>query len=299
MKGIVLAAITAVLWGVLAVALKVALNYFDSYTIVWFRFLTATFTLVVYYAFAKPSLLKVYKQPPRMMLLAAALLACNYIGFMQGIHYAGPAVAQIIIQTGPIILGILGVTVFKEKISLLRSLGFGIAALGFGVFYFSQLNETASGSAVFNVGVLCTFGAAVSWAAYAFLNKKLVRKYHPQQINLIIFGLPVLLFLPMVDFHSLSLSYEWWVWLLMIALGLNTVIAYGTLSAAFKYAEANRISIVIILNPVITFIVLELLLFLKVDYFAANEVSAAAYVGALLVLSGAILAVGMSSKKKT
>jgi len=298
MKGILLAVTTAVLWGILAIALKVALNYFDSYTIVWLRFLVATLTLVTYYAFAKPALLNIYKRPPWKMLLAASLLAGNYIGYVQGIHYAGPAVTQIIIQTGPVILGIIGFSIFKEKISLLRGIGFAIATIGFLVFYFNQINEMHSPKEALNIGVLWILGAAVSWASYAFLNKKLVQKYHPQQINLIIFGLPSLLFLPTVDFSLFTLSYEWWVWLLMVALGLNTVVAYGTLSAAFKYTEANKISIVIIMNPIITFIALELLLLLDINWFVISKVSTLAYVGALLVILGTILAVGISTKKK-
>jgi len=298
MKGIILAATTAILWGILAVALKIALNYFDSYTIVWFRFLIATLTLVTYYTFAKPSILNVYKRPPWMMLLAATLLAGNFIGYMQGIHYAGPAATQIIIQTGPVILGIIGFAVFKEKITLLRTLGFTVALIGFLVFYINQFNGVEALKNSINIGVLWTLGAAISWAGYAFINKKLVQKYHPQQINLIIFALPVLIFMPTIDFHSFSQAYEWWVWLLMIALGFNTVVAYGTLSSAFKYTEANKISIVIIMNPIITFIVLELFLLLNINWFPINKVSTLAYIGASLVILGTILAIGMPHKKK-
>lgn len=298
MKGILLAATTALLWGILAIALKVALNYFDSYTIVWSRFFVATMVLIAYYTFKKPEMLKVYKRPPLMMIAGAILLAGNYIGYMQGINFAGPAVTQIIIQTGPVMLGIIGFTVFKEKINLTRAIGFGIATVGFGLFYYHQLNEMISQKEALNKGVLWILGAAGSWAGYAFFNKKLVQKYHPQQINLIIFGLPVLLFLPWVDFNLFVQSYEWWVWLLLIALGLNTVVAYGTLSAAFKYTEANKISIVIIMNPVITFIVLELMVWFDIRWFNIDKVSPLAYAGAILVIVGTILAIGLSAKKK-
>ncbi len=298
MKGILLAATTAFLWGILAIALKVALNYFDPYTIVWFRFAVATVVLVAYYAFAQPSLLSVYKRPPLLMIVGAVLLAGNYIGYMQGINYAGPAATQIMIQTGPVILGIIGFTVFKERITILRASGFAIATIGFFVFYFNQINNLEFEQSALRVGALWTLGAAASWAGYAFVNKKLVLKYHPQQINLIIFGLPIILFLPTVNFQLFLQAYPWWVWLLMVALGLNTVVAYGTLSAAFKYTEANKISIVIIMNPVITFIVLEVMLMLNVNWFEIPPVSTLAYLGALLVIIGTILAVGMPNKKQ-
>jgi drug/metabolite transporter (DMT)-like permease len=298
MKGILLAATTALLWGVLAIALKVALSYFDSYTIVWFRFFIATLVLIGYYSYKKPAMLSVYKRPPLMMIAGAVLLAGNYIGYMQGINYAGPAVTQIIIQTGPVMLGIIGFAVFKEKITISRAIGFTIATIGFIVFYYNQLNKLISQKEALNTGVLWILGAAGSWAGYAFFNKKLVLKYHPQQINLIIFGLPVLLFLPFVNFELFTQNYEWWVWALMIALGLNTVVAYGALSAAFKYTEANKISIVIIMNPVITFITLELLVFLELNWFPIDKVSPLAYAGAFLVIIGTVLAIGLSAAKK-
>lgn len=298
MKGILLAATTAVLWGILAIALKVALNYFDSYTIVWFRFFVAAMVLIGYYAIKNPTLLKVYSQPPKMMLAGAVLLAGNYIGYMQGINYAGPAATQIIIQTGPVMLGIIGFAIFRETLNLSRAIGFAVATIGFCVFYYNQITELGGQKEAITKGVFWTLGAAASWAGYAFFNKKLVQKYHPQQINLIIFGLPVLLFLPTVNFELFTLTYEWWVWVLMVALGLNTVVAYGTLSAAFKYTEANKISIVIIMNPIITFVVLEVLLLLNSNWFPINKVSPFAYVGAALVIGGTILAIGLGQKKK-
>nr|WP_321450300.1 DMT family transporter [uncultured Carboxylicivirga sp.] len=295
-KGILLAATTASLWGMLAIGLKVSLNYFDSYTVVWFRFFIASICLVAFYGYQKPAYLKVFKKPPFLMLLAGLLLGSNYIGFMQGVNYAGPAATQIIIQTGPILLGFIGFVFFKEKINLIRATGFFIAALGFAVFYFYQISEFNADKDDFIKGVIWILFGATSWTAYAVINKKLVSKWHPQQINMIVFAVPVLLFLPLVSFQAFTLSYPWWVWLLMVALGINTVIAYGALAASFKYAEANKISIIITLNPIITFICLEIMMHLNVQWFEMKAVPNMAFVGAGMVLFGAILAVGIKRK---
>jgi drug/metabolite transporter (DMT)-like permease len=80
----------------------------------------------------------------------------------------------------------------------------------------------------------------------------------------------------------------------MVFLGLNTVAAYGALSKAFKYADANRISIVITLNPVITFATLEALLYYSIDWIEITPFSVISYIGAMLVIAGAILAVGLN-----
>jgi len=295
-KGVLLAATTAALWGMLAIGLKVSLNYFDSYTVVWFRFFVAASSLFIYYGFRKPSFLKVLRKPPLFMLLAGLFLGFNYIGFMQGVNYAGPAATQIIIQAGPISLGLIGFIFFKEKITLIRGIGFLIATLGFATFYFYQISEFGADRKEFTKGVAWILFGAFSWTSYAIVNKKLVAQWHPQQINLIVFALPVLLFLPMADFNLLTVNHEWWVWLLMIALGVNTIIAYGTLAASFKYAETNRISIIITLNPIITFICLEIMMALNINWFNMKPVPNMAFAGAALVLFGAILAVGLKRK---
>lgn len=296
-KGILLATTTAILWGMLAIALKVGLNYFDSYTIVWSRFFIAALCLIIYYAFKKPSYLKVYRKPPWLMVLAAIFLGGNYIGYMQGVNYAGPAVTQIVIQIGPILLGLIGFVLFKEKITWVRAIGFVVAGIGFVIFYASQISEFAADREDFIIGVLWILFAAVSWTSYAVANKKLVQKWPPQQVNLIVFALPALIFMPTADFSIFLNEYEWWVWVLLLALGLNTVVAYGTLAASFKYAEANRISIVITMNPIITFIILEVLLLFEAEWFQIKPVPLIAYMGAALVILGAIIAVGLKKKR--
>ncbi len=296
-KGLIYAGITAVLWGFLAVALKIALNYFDPYTIVWFRFFVAFNVITIYYAIVRPVWLRILYKPPSLLVLAALLLSYNYIGFMQGVNYAGPGITQVLIQAGAILLGLIGFVFFKEKINVIRGVGFIIAGVGFGLFYSQQLQELVVNEAALNRGVIWTLSAALAWAGYAVILKILVRKWPTQQVNLFLYGLPVLLYIPFVDFSLFLGSYPWYIWVLLISLGLNTVVAYGSLSMAFKYAEANRISIIITLNPIITFIILEVLLFINIQWIEISQFSVFSYVGAFLVLAGAILAVGLKKRK--
>ena len=72
------------------------------------------------------------------------------------------------------------------------------------------------------------------------------------QLNLVIFGLPALFFLPFVEFSGFA-SLSFIDWLIMIFLGLNTLVAYGTLSLAIQNIEANKVSVILILNPILTF----------------------------------------------
>jgi drug/metabolite transporter (DMT)-like permease len=291
-KGLFFAGITASLWGMLAIALKVSLNFFDPYTVVWWRFTMAFTVLVVFFVIRRPSYLAILKRPPGLLLLAGLLLGVNYIGFMQGVNHAGPSVTQVLIQIGPISLAAVGFIFFRERINWVRVLGFVLALVGFSFFYYQQLTRLMGTTDTLNEGVLWILIAAWSWTGYAVLNKILVRRIPSSQINLILYGVPALVFMPLADFQSLLAVSSPWVFLLLVFMGANTLVAYGALSLALKYAEANKISLIITLNPIITFGLLEILLWLDVGWLEVPPVGFLSYIGALVVLVGAVLAIG-------
>jgi drug/metabolite transporter (DMT)-like permease len=295
-KGILLAATTAIMWGVLAIALKIALNYIDSYTIVWWRFTASFLTLAVFMGIRNPRSLNILKRPPWLLLLAGLLLGINFIGFQQGVFYSGPAVTQIIIQAGPVLLALTGFLFFKEVVTTVRITGFILAAIGFFFFYQAQLESLPSKTDL-QTGVLWTLIGALTWTGYAIINKVMVRKTPPMQVNLILYGLPMLLYIPLADFGALFQFHSVAIWLLFLFLAFNTLLAYGSLSMALKYTEANKISIIVTLNPIITFILLEILLWGNVHWFDSPAMAPLAYVGAIIVLAGAVLAVGARKRK--
>ncbi len=295
LKGILSACITALLWGFLAIAMKVSLNYIGTVSIVWFRFTLAALVLLTYFIIKKPKALKdILKSFPITLLFAALFLGYNYLGYISGLHHTTPSTAQVVIQVGPILLTVAGILIFKEKVNRLQLLGLVIAAIGLGLFYYNQLLSLTDTSN-YNIGLLWILSAAISWTCYAVLQKRLVEKHEPQLLNLFIYGIPALLFLYPTDFqefHNLAV----WQWILLIFLGLNTLLAYGFLALAFKYTQAYKVSIIITLNPIITVIVMFLLSYLNVSWIAKEQLSLTSIVGALLLIGGAIITVYFSQK---
>jgi drug/metabolite transporter (DMT)-like permease len=288
-KGILYATITALFWGVLAVALKVADPLAEPATIVWLRFVIAFVFLAGYLTFKDPVSFKILYRPPFMLVIATLALAWNYIGFMLGLHYTTPGNAQLFIQVGPILLAIVGLTLYKEPIGKLQIFGFILAIAGLMVYYNDQLNTTGHGVG-YTKGVLLTLSAAIAWALYASLQKKLVAKYSSYTLNLFLFGLPVLLYLPFIHLAPLfHLSWGWW--LLLIFLGLNTLFAYIYVASALKYTDASKVSIILILNPLITFILMGVFTALDVSWIKGENFTFFSIAGALAVLCGAILVV--------
>ncbi len=297
-KGVLYAVITAVLWGILAVALKVAGDEVEAPTIVWFRFSLAFLPLLAWHIIKKPRELRILYKPPVILVIASITLAYNYIGFMWGVNYTTPSNAQLFIQTGPILLTFAGVIFFKEVISKRQLVGFIITFFGFYLFYNQQISALTSGENLYMKGVLLTLSGAIAWTVYAVLQKKLVVHFSSLTLNLFLFGLPTLLYLPFVKFSDLAhLSPV--MWAIMIFLGMNTLIAYTTLSVSLKYLEAGKVSIIIILNPLITFVIMAILTNMEVTWIKGENFTLLSVIGAVIVIAGAILVIRKNKKTTT
>lgn len=287
-KGIFYASITAFFWGFLAIALKVAVREVEPVTIVWFRFVVAFLLVAGWQAFRNPSSFRILKRPPLLLIVAALGLTWNYMSFMLGIHYTTPSNAQLFIQTGPILLAVAGFVFFKEKLNRNQIIGFAIAILGLSFFYRDQLTAFFDSKGQYNIGVAFILSSALAWATYAISQKKLVTKYSVESLNLFLFGFPAVLYTPFVNFEPL-LHIHWSWWLLLLFLGANTFIAYTCLAQALKYTEANKVSMIIIINPIITFITMGILTELNVSWVAHERFSIITIIGATLVITGAML----------
>jgi drug/metabolite transporter (DMT)-like permease len=295
-KGVIYASITALCWGFLAIGLKMADRVVDPLTIVWIRFVFAFVMLAGWQVTVNPSSFKLMTKPPLLLIIAAIGLSWNYISFMLGVHYTTPSNAQLFIQLGPILLAFAGVLFFKEKIRRKQIIGFGISFIGIAFFYRDQLTAFFDNQEKYNLGIIFLITGAVAWAIYAILQKKLVSGYSVDSLNLFLFGLPTILFLPLADPASL-LQLHWTWWLLLFFLGANTFVSYTFMAMALKCTEANKVSIILIMNPIITFISMWILTRINVDWVDHERFSLMTVLGASLVISGAILVVKKSGGK--
>ncbi len=296
-KGVLYAMVTALLWGFLPIFLKVSLKDLDPISIVWFRFTFAFSILFLYYLITDKKQLNIIKRPPLALVIAAIALGVNYMGFMQGIHYTSPSNAQITMQTAPILLALVGIFFFKEKLNSKQLLGFGIAGFGLFLFYRNQLQAFIQDTDAFNTGFFWIELGAVMWVLYASLQKKLVQKHPAQLLNMVLYGIPAILYAPFVDFSAFS-NLDFSSWMIVIFLGMNTLIAYGCLALAFKYTEAYKVSIIVTVNPIITLTSMAVLSSMNVQWIKTDSLSIYSMLGAVFVIGGAITAVFFSRKNK-
>jgi drug/metabolite transporter (DMT)-like permease len=102
---------------------------------------------------------------------------------------------------------------------------------------------------------------------------------------LYIYGICSILFLPGAKIAGFA-GLDIWGWLLVIFLGLNTLIAYGAVALAFKHLEANKVSVILTMNPIITFGIMYLFYFFDVQLIAFEHFTIKGIIGAIIALSG-------------
>ncbi|MFQ3679578.1 MAG: DMT family transporter [Pseudanabaenaceae cyanobacterium] len=294
--GLALALLVAVLWGLLAIALKIVLAELDPYTVTWFRF-TVSFGLQGLWLAGRWPSWKDLAQPPwGLWAVAIGGLATNYILFLVGLQQTSPSNAQVLIQLAPALLGLAGLWVFRERYSLWQWVGVGVLAFGMSLFFHEQLTTLVVDSQRYLWGNLCLVGGAIAWAAYGVAQKQLLRDLPSVSVMWAIYGGCAVLFWPFAQPGTLAqLSPLGWFLLLFCA--LNTLVAYGGFAAALEHLEASRVSAVVAMPPLITVGVVSVLPYFLPDLPFADPITGLSVVGALGVASGSVLVSGALERR--
>ena len=136
--GLALSLVTVLLWGFLAIALKIVLQELDPFTVTWFRFTVSGVLLGGYLALRQqlPTWQQLQKISLPLFLVAVGGLSLNYILFLIGVGKTSANNAQVITQIAPVMMGMASLIIFKEKYNY-RQWG-GVAILVCGLLLFSH-----------------------------------------------------------------------------------------------------------------------------------------------------------------
>jgi drug/metabolite transporter (DMT)-like permease len=72
---------------------------------------------------------------------------------------------------------------------------------------------------------------------------------------------------------------------------MNTLVAYGLLSLAIQYTEANKVSVILILNPILTFVLMAIISHTGATWISHEYYTPLTIAGAVIVLAGAMLTI--------
>ena len=213
----------AVLWGTTGTAQAFAPDEASSLAIGAVRLAVGGGALLLP-ALLRGSLRRGQQWPIGATLLGAASMAAYQPAFFAGVARTGVAVGTMVaIGSAPIIAGLIGLLVYRERPSRLWLAATGLAVLG------CSLLVTAGDHVTVNVtGVLLALVAGACYAVYTFASKKLVDHLPADAVTAVVFTLGALFLSPLLFVLDLS-------WL-AAGRGLAVALHLGLLATAAAYA---------------------------------------------------------------
>jgi drug/metabolite transporter (DMT)-like permease len=277
--------ITILIWGTTFISTKILLNTFSPIEILFLRFLLG---LVALY-FAYPSRLHLKNKKEELYFIFAGLTGITLYFLLENIAltYTFASNVGIMISVAPFFTAILAHFFTKgERLTPQFFLGFVAAMAGISLISFN-------GSAVLKLnplGDLLSIAAAMVWAIYSLLTKKISSfGYHTilttRRIFLygLLFMLPIL---PLFGFHIAASDFKnipAICNLLFLGLGASAL-CFVTWNYAVKQLGVIKTSIYIYISPAIT--VVTSILILK------ERITIMAVAGTILTLTGLLLSQG-------
>lgn len=283
-KGIghISAIITIFIWGTTFISTKILLNSFQPVEILFFRFLIGLAALCIVY----PKGLKGTTKKQELTFAAAGLCGITLYYLLENIAltYTMASNVGVIISIAPFFTVILSYMISKEKnkISMSFFAGFVLAMAGICLISFGN-----SGFEINPVGDLLAVIAALVWAVYSILTKKISSfGYHTIQSTRRIFLYGMIFMVPALMFFDFRWDFvrltNRSILLNLLFLGLGaSALCFVTWNFAVKLLGAAGTSIYIYMVPVITVTASALVL--------KEQMTISVMLGTALTLAGLLL----------
>ena len=288
--GFVLAAITAVLWGVLPLFLKICLEVMDSMTITAYRFLVAGLFVFAVLLTSRRLPVKALLTPKTIGLIvfASIMLVLNYTTNVIGLDYLNPETVQVVMQLAPFLLMLGGVVIFKERFTRFQTFGAVVLLSGMLMFFNERINALTISTTESPVGLAIIIFAATTWAIYALAQKPLLRSFSAKQLTLFMYVFGFVILIPLTDFSAILHLQPIHIGALLFCC-INTIIAYGAFTEAMEVWSASKVSAIIATAPIFTYLSVVVAIEIAPERFEHSQMDAWAYLGAGLVIVGSIM----------
>ncbi|WP_018592785.1 DMT family transporter [Terrisporobacter glycolicus] len=268
------ALITIIFWAMAFVFTRLALQYFDVYTLSFLRYLSASLTLVVIIYFMK------INKPKKEDFLTYILSGCigffiYVILFTKGTGLVTSATASIVIAMVPVFTAFLASFFYKEKLKMYQWCAIGIEFIG--ILVLTLMNGTLS----INEGVFWLLLAALCLATYNLLQRKLTKKYtalEASTYSIFIGTLFLCFFLPSSIEPTLRAPIEHIIYVLILGI-FSSALAYIAWAKAISIAEKTTyVSNYMFVTPFLTTIL---------GFIMMGEVpDKATLLGGIIILTG-------------
>jgi drug/metabolite transporter (DMT)-like permease len=281
-KAVFLTLLAGVLWGTSFPAIKIGLNYVNSYLFVFLRFLLASALMLLIMLSAKKLTFPI-KQKKLILFLGVANGAAYLLQYV-GMNSASATTAALFINLSAVWVALLSPKLQGETLGRRKILGV-LAALTGVIFVTTNLDfSMLSGGQM--IGDLLLIASGLTWAFFIIYNKDLVMKSN-DVLQSLTWILPVTL-LPMLPFifpsanQIAALPAQAWLVIIYTAV-FCWIVPYYLWLEGLKHISAST-STILLLS--------EILVATAISYILLNEVlTLISVIGASLI----IVAIGLVS----
>jgi drug/metabolite transporter (DMT)-like permease len=271
-----------ILWGASFTLLKLGLEGIPPIEIAFLRFLIATALFVTAGHLMGGGIfdLDVLKDWKLLLVIGlAGVTVCNVFQNV-GLEYTTASNSSLILSSNPVFTALFSWIFLKEKVKTMQATGVALAVLGI-VFIVGPSRVSFGPGSV--LGNLLTLLAAMSWAVYSIMGKKVLPKYGALKVTFFsnLFGTAFLI-PPLFVSERPVLPSSPWLWLLLAVLGLLcSGLAYFLWYRVLEDIPATRAGASLFFIPVVS---------VAIAFFVLSEpIDVGFMVGAALVISGVAL----------
>ncbi|RXJ86155.1 DMT family transporter [Arcobacter sp. CECT 8985] len=263
------------IWGSSFIGLKVALEYYNPYTIIFVRMVFASLCFVIFikefikYDFTKKDLMYI--------VLLSLFEPCLYFLFeVNALQLTTASQAGMITSLVPLITGVLAVIFLKELVS--KQFIFGSFLAVFGSIWLSLEAVTSLSAPNPILGNFLEFLAMCCASGYTIVAKYLTNKFSALFITASQAFIGAIFFLPFATYevinHDFVFNMEGFLWIIYLGV-IVTLGGYGLYNFALTKINASKVSIYINLIPVFTLLLAYFILKEKLSF---QEISASAVI---------------------
>jgi len=292
-----------ILWSFSFVLVDIAILYISPLSLALYRFIVASFTFIIidiYQYFSKKDknnqelIIKDYRKFKKYdwyLIILASFSGCSFFFFTQytAIEFLGPTLpALFVCLICPVIISILALFLFEEKLNRIKVLGFCIATMGGFLLITGGDISNLTPQSPFFVGYLFALLTPLLWAIYSTSTKKLTRVNSSIIIIKYIsyFGTIELFFLVLISGNLLNFTlnvFNIFTFISALYLGIGCyILGYYIWNSTQKKMSSSKVSSFLYIEPFIT--LLFSILFQRNDIIVFWNI-----IGGLVVLGGVLI----------
>ena len=267
------------------IASKIAL---ESYQIVLFRTMLGSLLLLLLFLLRKNRFSFAKNKRDMLFILASGVaMGASWMFLYEAYSQIGVGIATLLYYIGPVFVMALSPLFFKEKLTIVKFIGFEIVLLGF-ILINGQADKDLN-----YIGVICALLSAVTYAVMVITNKK-SKKICGMENSLLQLAaafVTVGIFVGIKDVgYSMSVRKEDVFWILLLGL-INTGVGCYLYFSSIGDLGAQTVAILGYAEPLSAIVLSVVILGEKMSLFEI--------LGGVLIIGGAAIAQLWKTPKKT